>query len=420
MTQSFLLFVSLCAVLTILLSWMVIYPWLKQQKIKDNQLMDINIKVFNDRILELEHDKAMGFIDDTAYQSQSVELKRQLLDAQATTYAIAPVGIKSRLIVIVWISILVTLAYTTIKDRSSVFELWKSQDTVGQVADDLLTGKIDVPPEWAAKNSTALISAMQTNVHHHAYDANRWMRLSELFLMLDAKPQALEALARANRLQPDDDQIALTLAQTSFVVQDGKLDQSSRKILQKILEKTPNHEGALMLMAMGEARSGNYPQAKAWIERLRSNIAMSSGDRSEALASLDRLSENIAKQEKAVNEGIRVLVKVSQSLLSQVGTEDVVFVSISEQSGGAPYAVKRLAATDFKNGELQVFLSDLDAMMPDRKLSVARQSQTHLVLNARISRSGSAISQSGDLIANPTVIHQKSKEVTATISHIVP
>ena len=87
------------------------------------------------------------------------------------------------------------------------------------MADDLLTGKIDVPPEWAAKESTALISAMQTNVHRNADDANRWMRLSELFMMLEAQPQALEALARANRLQPDNEEIALTYAQTNFFYQ---------------------------------------------------------------------------------------------------------------------------------------------------------------------------------------------------------
>ncbi|WP_204304187.1 hypothetical protein, partial [Stenotrophomonas maltophilia] len=86
--------------------------------------------------------------------------------------------IKGRAIIIIWIPILVVIAYVMTADRTAVFTLWQAQDKVGQVADDLLTGKIDVPPEWAAKESTALISAMQTNVHRHADDANRWMRLS--------------------------------------------------------------------------------------------------------------------------------------------------------------------------------------------------------------------------------------------------
>ena len=89
----------------------------------------------------------------------------------------------------IWIPILAVIAYMMTADRTAVFTLWQAQDKVGQVADDLLTGKIDVPPEWAAKESTALISAMQTNVHRNADDANRWMRLSELFMMLEAQPK---------------------------------------------------------------------------------------------------------------------------------------------------------------------------------------------------------------------------------------
>lgn len=419
MTPSLLLFFSLCAVLTVLLSLVVIFPWLKTKQTSDNQLMAINVRVFGERIAELDADKAAGLIDDGGYQAQIIELKRQLLDAQKNAETYAAVGIKSRLIVLVWIPILVAIAYLTTADRTPVFKLWQGQDQVGQVADDLLTGKIDTPPEWAAKQSSDLISAMQTNVHYHAHDANRWMRLSELFLMLDAKPQALEALARANRLEPDNEKIAMTLVQTSFVAQDGKLDPITHKILTKILEKTPDHEGALMLMAMGETRAGNYSAAKAWVAKLRSNIAASSGDRSQALASLDQLSQSIAEQEKTALQGLNVSVTVDPMLMSQIQSSDVLFVSISSQAGGPPYAVKRLPVSELNQGTISLSLSDLDAMMPGRTLSSARDGQETLVVNARISRSGSAVAASGDLAANPLVL-DKQRQVSLTISQVLP
>lgn len=217
MTLSLWLFFTLCAALVSLVSLVVIYPWLKGRVAKDNRLMAINIEVFNHRINELQADKDAGVIDDVYYNAQSTELKRQLIAAQTHAESHAVVSVKSRLIVMIWIPLLAMLAYLTTSDRTPVFTLWQSQDTVGQVADDLLTAKIDTPPQWASKNSTALISAMQTNVHMHADDANRWMRLSELFGALDAKPQALEALSRAYRLEPDNVEIAMTYAQTSFL-----------------------------------------------------------------------------------------------------------------------------------------------------------------------------------------------------------
>lgn len=419
MTPSLILFFSLCAVLTVLLSLVVIFPWLRSRPASDNQLMAVNVQVFGERIRELEADRAAGNLSEAQYQTQITELKRQLLDAQTTAEAHAPVGIKGRAIVLVWIPILAAIAYLTTADRTPVYALWQAQDSVGQVADDLLTGKIDTPPEWATKDSMALISAMQTNVHHHAYDADRWMRLSELFMMLEAHPQALEALSRANRLNPENEDIALTYAQTSFFINEGRMDAQSRDILTTILAKTPNHEGALMMMAMGESRAGNYPEAKAWIARLRTSIASRPGDRSEALASLDKLMDNITAQEAAAAQGVAVTVHLAPNLAEQMRPDDLLFVSIADQAGGPPYAVKRLAASELGANGIEVRLSDADAMMPGRTLSAGRDAGATLVVNARISHSGNAIATSGDLAANPVVL-DKQNQISLTISQIVP
>lgn len=419
MTPSLLLFFTLCLLLCVVLACVVIYPWLKGAPSNDNQLMAVNIETFQNRIAELDSDKSAGVIDDAYYQAQTTELKRQLLAAQSEHQAHAVVGIKSRLIVLVWIPILAALVYLTTADRTAVFHLWQAQDSLGQVADDLLTAKIDTPPEWATKDSSALITAMQTNVHYHAYDANRWVRLSELFTALDAKTQALEALARAYRLQPDDVQIAMSYAQSSFFVNNGNLDATAREAILGILQTTPDHEGAQMMMVMGETRAGNYANAKAWLSRLRSSIAAKSGDRSQALVSLDELLVNIQAQEDKAKQGVNVSVAVSDHLLPQIKESDVLFVSISSAKGGAPYAVKRLPATQIKEGKISVNLSDIDAMMPERTLSVAKDAQEQLTVNARISHLGSATSTSGDLAANPVVLGANN-EVNLTISQIIP
>ncbi len=419
MTPSLLLFFTLCALLCVLISLVVIYPWLKGRVVNDNRLMSVNVEVFNSRIAELDADKAAGAIDEVYYEAQSTELKRQLLAAQAQSQSYAPVGFKSRLIVMVWIPLLAALAYLTTSDRTSVYKLWEAKDLVGQVADDLLTGKIDVPPEWATKDSAALISAMQTNVHANAFDANRWMRLSELFTALEAKPQALEALSRAHRLDPDNIEIAMTYAQSSFFVNNGALDTTARNVLIDILRKNPDHEGAQMLMAMGETRAGNFTNAKAWVHKLRSKIAASSGNRSEALASLDELLVNIESQEAKATQGVNVTVSVSDQMLPQIKESDVLFISISSVNGGAPYAVKRLPVSSIRGGSVAVSLSDLDAMMPTRTLTLGRESD-ELVVNARISHSGGAVSESGDMAANPVVLNKTQNAVNLTISQIVP
>ena len=420
MTPSLLLFFSLCVLMCVLLAFVVVYPWLKGKKVSDNRLMTLNVQIFHERLAELDGDRQSGLIDDTTYSAQQTDLKRQLINAQTQENTHKAVGIRGRLIVIVWILVLAVLAYLTVADRTPVFKLWAAQDAVGQVADDLLTGKIDVPPAWATTDSTALISAMQTNVHHNAYDPQRWLRLSELFTALEAKPQALEALSRAYRLNPADEETALTYAQMSFFVNNNTLDANARNALLGILAVNPDHEGVQMMMAMGEMRAGNFTNAKAWVARLRSSIAKKSGDRSQALASLDELLANINAQEQKAQQGVNITINVSDALIAQIGESDVVFVSISSPDGQAPYAVKRLPVSQIKQGTLTVALSDLDAMMPSRTLSVGRADNDTLVVNARISRTGNAISESGDLSANPVVLSKTVNTVDLTISQIVP
>ncbi|WP_201615713.1 c-type cytochrome biogenesis protein CcmI [Psychrobacter urativorans] len=418
------LFIALSLLIVLILAFIVITPWLRaarsQDNPVDNQLLDINVAVFRERLAELKTDKDSGTIDDSHYQNQKLELERQLLSAQRQIAPMVIPGVKSRLIVAVWVPILAAMAYLLIGNRTPVFELWQAEDKVGQVADDLLTGKIDQPPEWAIEDGRQLITAMQTNVHRHADDPNRWMRLSELFLSLEATPSALEALSRAYRLSPDNEEIATTYAQISFFANNGQLDVNSRRVLQDVLAKNPQHEGAQMLMAMGEARGSNFEQAQGWIKRLRDSISAKPGDHTKALASLDELSANVNAQKQQASEGIEVTVKVTSSLLPLVKGDDVLFIAIRDVEGGPPYAAKRLPISIIKQAEANISLSDLDAMMPERTIASARAEKTQLAVVARISHSGNAVAESGDLSGNPIVISAEQNQVNIEINQQVP
>lgn len=424
--STFGLFITLSLLTAIILALIVIVPWLGTRNTGqaassvDNRLIDLNVDVFKSRLQELVTDLEAGRLNDSQYETQKLELERQLIDAEQTAAPMRTPGIKSRLIIMVWVPLLAALAYYLVSDRSEVFTLWQAQDSVGQVADDLLTGKIDQPPAWAVQDSTALISAMQTNVYRHADDPNRWMRLSELFLSLEATDSALEALSRAYRLSPEDEGIATTYAQISFFAKGGSLDANSRRVLQNVLINNPDHEGAQMLMAMGEARAGNYPQAQGWIRKLRRSIAQKPGDHSQALASLDELSTNIAGQQAQAAAGVTVTVSINPSLMPLIKADDVLFVAIRAAAGGPPYAVKRLPVNSLENGSISVGLSDMDAMMPERTLQAGRTAGEQLVVTARISQSGNAISQSGDLSANPIVLQNDQKQVNIEIAQQVP
>ncbi len=244
--------------------------------------------------------------------------------------------LKTQVVLLLLAVALTTLLYFTLDNRSTIVTFWKESAKVEQVADDLLTGKIDSPPDWAiktVKDRQILITAMQANVHRHTSrstskaikatntsnasdasnisDASRWMKLAELFLSMQATDEALQAMERANRLEPNNAKIATTYAKTSYFANGERMNKKARRVLQNLLATHPNHRGALMLMIMGETRAGNHDKALLWVDRLRRSIinnhannhnANSKDDRNKALANLDRLTQSIKNNQRQAKQ----------------------------------------------------------------------------------------------------------------------
>lgn len=420
---TYILFILCAIILALCLAVIIMLPWFRYQaeSRNDNQLLALNIDVFKQRLAELKNDFNEQQIDQATYDSQKLALERQLLDISQSTsvHSFVP-NFKSRLIFIIWIPFLVAMAYYIIADRSETFKLWQSQDHVGKVADDLLTGKISTPPESAAKDAIGLINTMQTNVHHNATDPMRWFRMSEIYMALEAPEQALEALARAYRLNSDDEKIAITYAQTSFFAQGGVLSQNIRQVLQKVLANNPTHQGAQMLMVMGEMKDGNYAEARKWLNIVKQAILAKNGDHSEAVKSLADLEKNINEREAQSKQAITVQVNITPTILGRVKKGDTLFVNIRPIAGGVPVAAKKISADDLHKEGLSLKISDIDSIMPTALLSQAIVSGQQLGITARVSTSGDAMPQSGDLTSNPVPLDVKANSATVLIDKVVP
>ena len=418
-----IVFLGLATALSITLAVIILLPWFGRSRFyrEDNQLLTLNISVFKQRLAELEDDFNQGQIDQVTYDNQKLALERQLLDiSQNYDNASFTPNWKSRAIFLVWIPFLAGMAYFIISDRTPVYKLWQAEDSVGKVADDLLTAKIETPPEWATKDSQALINAMQVNVHQHATDPLRWFRLSEIFMALQAPEQAIEALSRAYRLNPDDEKVAITLAQTKFFTQGGQMDSDTRQVTEHILAKNPNHQGAQMLMAMGEMRSGNYAAARKWVSLIKADLQARPGDHTQALNSLADLEKNIDEREQQSQNAIKVNVTISPETLGRVKKGDTLFVSVRPLAGGAPVAAKKLSADNLGKTAMDIQLSDNDSIMPTMPLSAAISTNQQLVITARISSTGDAMPKTGDLTSDPVPLDNQAQVTNVMIDKVVP
>lgn len=277
--STYLTFVVCATALTLLLSIVVIFPWLRRPKTRLD-LLHLNVSVFRERLAELETDYQKQLIDQADYIGRKIDLERQLLAAhdadhpsvvKSTTRRVPRIVIG---LVFLWLPILAFSAYFFLTGQKTsnhrdLFGFWAVQDQYSDVADDLLTGKIKQPPNDLANHGFELLQAMQVNAHKHPLDANRWLNLSQFYIAGNDSDTALASLAHAYRLAPEDNNVAMMYAQMRFLSEQGKMSAVTQNIVSRILMSNPNHEGALLLMSMVTYRNQQYDTAVHWLQRLK-------------------------------------------------------------------------------------------------------------------------------------------------------
>ncbi len=398
-------FVITALALLLLLSLVIVWPWLRATPASVS-LLQLNITVFRERLAELDTDQQAGRLDQEAYQSQKIELERQLL---AVTDSVDLSGQRRapRLVVglvFLWLPLLAVAGYVLIGDRQPVYAYWQALDQYDHVAEQLLTGQIDRPPE-SVTDAIGLLQAMQTHVYRNPTDAQRWLAMSQAYVVVEAIEPALEALSRAQRRAPEDDQIAMTYAQMRFFSQEGQVDAQTKQLLDGVLVRNPQHEGALLLLAMGQQRAGDYPAAIAALNRIKTiRLSREPDVTAEAIVQLDRAIVQAQQlQQAAQSSRIEIRVSLAAALRAQVKPSDTLFVYVRALQGATiPYAVHKQDVSLLLAGQtVDVVLSDQNAMMAERSISAARQDGIALAVGARISQMGNPTGVAGDLESLP-------------------
>ena len=118
----------------------------------------------------------------------------------------------------------------------------------------------------------------------------------------------------------------------------------------------------------------------------------------------DTAPVNVKPVEKTVVKKLMVKVSIAKSMLKNVSENDIVFIFARALKGPPmPLAAVRKQVKDLP---VEVTLDDSMAMMPNMKISSFEN--VHVV--ARVSKSGSAMPQSGDLESEARVASAGQKE----------
>jgi cytochrome c-type biogenesis protein CcmH len=280
------------------------------------------------------------------------------------------------------------------------------------------------------------VAQLEAHLKQKPDDADGWVLLGHAYQTLQRPADAVAALDKALALAPDNaDVLAADAEAHSLASADHRIDDASLALLQKAVAIDPKHQRALWLLGIADYQRGDFPAAvQIWnrllplldpgsgvahavreqIDRANAQAQAGTGPATAMQASAPSPTASAATTAAAATDGITVHVTLDPALESKAKPADTVFVYARAVGGPPmPLAVARLTVADLP---ATVRLTDAMAMTPQLKLSMFPRVQ----VSARISASGNAMPQPGDLEAAPmqTTVTNKQSVVSLDIDRM--
>lgn len=272
----------------------------------------------------------------------------------------------------------------------------------------------DMSPAAAIEQMGERIRALEERLAKSPQDVTGWSTLGRSYAALGEYRKAAAAYARAEPLAPNDAQMLADYADALAMAQDRKLQGEPLRLLKRALIADPDNVKALLLAGTAEFESGDYKNAVALWERVKTLAPQDS----ELIASLQKsIDEANAKRgapeiagkaavpgtgaERIAGTGtaagiaaVSGRVTLADALKSRVSPDDAVFIFARAAAGPRmPLAAMKKQVRDLP---FDFKLDDSMAMAPQFKLS----SVPEVIITARISKSGDPIPKPGDFEGN--------------------
>ncbi len=280
----------------------------------------------------------------------------------------------------------------------------------------------------------AMVDKLAQRLKDKPDDAEGWTMLARAYMVLGRAADALPAYAKAVALRPNDAGLLADYAD-SLAVQNGRqLDGEALKLIDRALKAEPDNPKALALAGTAAFDRKDYAQAVQYWEKLLQGVTDDSAYRSQVKAGIDEARQlgnlppsAIAQaatvstaapataQAPAAADGASVSgsVTIAAALAGKASPTDTVFVFARAAEGPRmPLAVLRKQVKDLP---FDFRLDDSMAMSPAAKLSGAAR----VIVGARVSKSGDAIPQDGDLIGQTAPIAPGASGLKIEIADVV-
>jgi len=279
----------------------------------------------------------------------------------------------------------------------------------------------------------AMVDRLAAKVRDRPNDVLGWTLLARSLAAMGRFPEAVRAFEHLVLLTPADAQVYADYADALAMVQGRSLKGRPYDLAKRALELDPHLPKALAIAATATLDAGDYKTSLGYWQALAAELPEGSEDRQQVDAAIAEVRDRAraagqtlpqagplvgtaprAPAPSAAAASITGSVSVAPQLAAKVDPNATLFVFARAEGGPRmPLAVLRLPArglpTTFQ-------LDDSLAMSPQMKISMA----SAVRIEARVSKSGNAMPQPGDLTGSSAVVKPGAQGVSVVLDREVP
>lgn len=393
--MTFWLLITLMIVLSLVIALRPLLLRNNKQNSKDDQAQ---INLYRLRLDELTADEKNGVISSTQADSMRKELEKnflQTIENQAVNKNATEEDNTSghRWSTVTIIAVVIPLV------TISLYLLIGSPESINPVKE---TPIAQVEQQHSI---TGMISQLEAKLEQEPNDVEGWSMLARSYMALRDFEKATLAMQRLYELVGDQAEVLIRYADALTMLHGGKLSGKPQELIEKALALEPENSIGLWLGGMAFAEQGEYQAAIDYWRRLLPQLTNNDDELSrvkEMIAqaqrelgqevSQDPLDDLFTEEKVATDSTVIVNVSLAADLLETTSPTDTLFVFAKAPNGPPmPLAAVKQQVSDLP---ITVTLDDSMAMMPTQKIS----NFNHVLVSARISKSGNTMPQPGDLI----------------------
>lgn len=404
-----------CIALLLVSVLILALPWWRAASSREVAAQDLNANLRAEQWRELDERLAQGLINAADHEQMGLEIDKRLLaeaagDAPQLRAKDSPK----------WL-LLVLLALVAVGANALYQQL-------GQQTEQQLSERFKAVFNGATED-TAKALAVYEDITAYAQPANadniEWLYMAaQGYMQLGHYRKASQLYDRMVEVAPMESQLLANAAQAHYLANQRTMTELSQRYLDRAFAINPHQQNALGFAGMAAFENEDFAAAVRYWQRAvdglgpmqrQDSVLVGALEEAKRRANLAGIAVDQPEADTAA-EGRTINVSLVLGDNIDVAANKTVFILARAKAGPPmPLAAKRMRVADLP---LQIQLSEADAMTPAFSLA----SFDEVVVTARISQTGNALTQSGDIGANevPVLLDGKVANVALVLDRVIP